>query len=89
MHQHTLKRLAKLEAASGLRQQTDGCVNRIWFAGQEAEAVRAEGPNGFISHREPDESFDTFECRACHEVLALMPPRGAHPPPILIFMGPR
>lgn len=87
MYEHTLRRLARLEAWCGLRQKSEGRVNRVWFDGIEEQTTYCTGPSNFILHRDPDEDLADFEIRACREALALMPPRGAHPPPILIFMS--
>jgi hypothetical protein len=84
MHEIQRRRLAVLEEANGLRQRAACHVISIVFEGWEATI--AEGPDGFICRREPDEDLADFEDRAAREVLAFKPPRM---PPILVFKGDR
>jgi hypothetical protein len=53
---------------------------------EEQEAVRCEGPLGFVCHRLPGEDFATFDARASWAVLAARPPLCALPPPILVYL---
>jgi hypothetical protein len=88
-HEIRRRRLDALEAASGMRQAASCEVVRIlpFLEGaEEEEAVRCEGPLGFVSYRRPNESFYDFDARASNEVLACRPPLSALPPPILVYL---
>lgn len=85
MYEHTLKRLAKLEAWCGLRQQASGEVHSVFFAGGEEAVTHAKGPDNFRCYREPGESFVDFESRACWAALVAKQPNA--PPPVLVFMS--
>jgi hypothetical protein len=89
MHEAQRKRLDRLEEASGFRQKATTEVIRLlpFLEGaEEEEAVRAEGPHGFVCHRNPGESFYDFDARASWAALAARPPLCNLPPPILVFM---
>jgi hypothetical protein len=68
-------RLAVLEEHRRHRRPASEVTHHIIFADSPGErnVTIAQGPNGFVCHRLPNESFEEFKLRADIELLALRP----------------